>query len=275
MEFDIATLTAQAQEIIVAWGIKILGAIGVYVVGWIVARSVRRGLTRLFRKTELDETLEVFLTNLAYWTILVFTVVAVLGAFGIQTASIVAVIASAGLALGLAMQGALSNLAAGFMMLLFRPFNLGDFIEAGGVAGTVCDVGLFSTGLNTSDNIHILVPNSRMLGETIKNFSMNDTRRVDLVMGISYEDDIGNALEVIRRVLAEESRLLREPEPTVAVAELADSSVNIVVRPWCERADHWNVRCDLTRKLKEQLEAAGCSIPYPQTDIHVHTADAA
>ena len=246
-----------------AWGIKILGAIGVYVVGWIIARSVHRGLTRLFRKTEFDETLEVFLTSLAYWTILTFTVVAVLGAFGIQTASIIAVIASAGLAVGLAMQGTLSNFAAGFMILLFRPFRLGDFIEAGGVAGTVCDVGLFSTGLNTPDNVHILVPNSRMLGETIKNFSMNDTRRVDLILGISYDDDIGKAIKVIRRVLAEESRLLREPEPTVAVTELADSSVNIVVRPWCERASYWNVRCDLTRQLKEQLEAAGCSIPYP------------
>lgn len=275
MEFDIATLTAQAQESILAWGLKILGAIGVYVVGWFIARSVRRGLSRLFKRTALDETLEVFLTSLAYWTILAFTAVAVLGAFGIQTASIVAVIASAGLALGLAMQGTLSNFAAGFMILLFRPFKLGNFIEAGGVAGTVCDVGLFSTGLNTPDNVHILVPNSRMLGETIKNFSMNDTRRVDLVLGISYDDDIGTALEVIHRVLAEESRLLREPGPTVAVAELADSSVNIVARPWCERADYWNVRCDLTRKLKEELEAAGCSIPYPQTDIHVRPADAA
>jgi len=139
------------------------------------------------------------------------------------------------------------------------------------VAGTVCDVGLFSPGLNTPDNVHILVPNSRMLGETIKNFSMNDTRRNDLVMRISYDDEIGKALEVIRRVLAEEPRLLREPAPTVAVAELADSSVNIVVRPWCQRTDYWSVRCDLTRTLK----AGGCSIPYPQTDVHVRRADAA
>ena len=204
-----------------------------------------------------------------------FTLVAVLGAFGIQTASVVAVIASAGLALGLAMQGTLSNFAAGFMILLFRPFKLGDFIEAGGVSGTVCDVGLFSTGLTTPDNVHILVPNSGMLGQTIKNFSKNDTRRVDLVMGISYNDDISKAIEIIRRVLAEESRLLAEPEPTVAVAELADSSVNLVVRPWCERADYWDVRFNLTRKFKEELEAAGCSIPYPQTDVHLHQPNAA
>ena len=230
MEFDIAALTAQAQENVVTWGIKILGALGVYIVGWFIARSVRRGLTRLFKKTELDATLGVFLTSLAYWTVLAFTLVAVLGAFGIQTASLVAVIASAGLALGLAMQGTLSNFAAGFMILIFRPFKLGDFIEAGGVSGTVCEVGIFSTGLNTPDNVHILVPNSGMLGQTIKNFSKNDTRRVDLVMGISYNDDICKAIEIIRRVLAEESRLLAEPEPTVAVAELADSSVNLVVR---------------------------------------------
>ena len=223
----------------------------------------------MFKRTEFDETLEVFLTSLTYWTIMAFTVVAVLGTFGVQTASIVAVIASAGLAVGLAMQGTLSNFAAGFMILLFRPFKLGDFIEAGGVAGRVCEVGLFSTGLSTPDNVHILVPNARLLSETIKNFSMNDTRRVDLVMGISYDDDIGTALEVIHRVLADESRLLPDPEPTVAVAELADSSVNIMVRPWCQRGDYWDVRCDLTRRLKEQLEAGGCSIPYPQTDIHV------
>lgn len=274
MEFDVAALMAEAEKMTVEWGLKVLGAVAVYAVGIVVARSVRRAFRKMFDRTEFDETLEAFLTSLAYWTILAITFVAVLGTFGIQTASIVAVLASAGLAIGLAMQGTLANFAAGFMILIFRPFRLGDFIEAGGVSGTVSDLGLFSTGMNTSDNVHIMVPNSRIFGETIKNFSVNETRRIDMVLGISYDDDIGKALEVIHRVLSEETRILAEPEPTVAVAELADSSVNIAVRPWCQRADRWGILCDLNRKFKEELEAAGCSIPYPQTDVHVHEVTA-
>ncbi|MEE2775734.1 MAG: mechanosensitive ion channel domain-containing protein [Acidobacteriota bacterium] len=271
MDYDVTALAAQMQQLTLEWGLKILGAVAVYFVGWLIARTVRRALHRLFRKTDFDETLEVFLTSLAYWMVLAFTLVAVLGAFGIQTTSIIAVLASAGLAIGLAMQGTLSNFAAGFMILIFRPFKLGDFIEAGGVSGSVCDVGLFSTGLNTSDNVRIMVPNGRIFGETIKNYSVNETRRIDMVLGISYDDDITKALEVIDRVLGDEPRLLPDPASIVAVSELADSSVNIVVRPWCRRSDYWTVRCDLTRSFKEALEAAGCSIPYPQTEVHLRS----
>jgi small conductance mechanosensitive channel len=268
--FDVEALAADARLLTVDWGLKILAAIALYIVGWSIARLTRRSLGKLFARTDFDETLEVFLTSLAYWTVLAFTMVAVLGAFGIQTASIVAILASAGLAIGLAMQGTLSNFASGFMILLFRPFKLGDFIEAGGVSGTVSVVGLFSTGLETPDNVHIIVPNGRIFGETIKNYSFNDTRRVDLVLGVSYDDDLSKALAVIERVLAAESRILPEPAPVTAVHELADSSVNLVVRPWCRRTDYWAMRWDLTRTLKEELEAAGCSIPYPQRDVHVH-----
>ena len=270
MEIDVAELTAQAQALTMQWGLRVVGAVAVLVLGWLIARAARRSLKRVFARTELDETLEVFLTSLGYWAILAMTLVAVLGSFGIQTASIVAVLASAGLAVGLALQGTLSNFAAGFMILVFRPFRLGDFIEAGGVSGSVVNVGLFSTDLNTGDNVRITIPNGQIYGAIIKNYTVNDDRRIDMVLGVSYDDDLGRAMEVIQRVLGEESRLLPEPAATVAVAELADSSVNIVVRPWCRREDYWAIRFDLTRRFKEELEAAGCSIPYPQNDVHLH-----
>lgn len=270
MEIDVAELTAQAQALTMQWGLRVVGAVAVLVLGWLIARAARRSLKRVFARTELDETLEVFLTSLGYWAILAMTLVAVLGSFGIQTASIVAVLASAGLAVGLALQGTLSNFAAGFMILVFRPFRLGDFIEAGGVSGSVVNVGLFSTDLNTGDNVRITIPNGQIYGAIIKNYTVNDDRRIDMVLGVSYDDDLGRAMEVIQRVLGEESRLLPEPAATVAVAELADSSVNIVVRPWCRREDYWAIRFDLTRCFKEELEAAGCSLPYPQTDVHLH-----
>jgi small conductance mechanosensitive channel len=168
------------------------------------------------------------------------------------------------------MQGTLSNFSSGVMLLLFRPFRVGDYVDAAGVAGTVFEIGLFETTLNTPDNVRIIVPNSSVYGATIKNFSTNDTRRNDIVLGISYNDDISRAIEVVNSVLSKDSRVLADPEPTVAVSELADSSVNLVVRPWCLKEDYWALRYDLVRRFKEELEQSGCSIPYPQQDVHVH-----
>jgi small conductance mechanosensitive channel len=197
-------------------------------------------------------------------------IIAVLGLFGIETTSLVAVLGTAGLAIGLAVQGTLANFSSGVMLLLFRPFRVGDYIDAAGVAGTVNEIGVFSKTLNTPDNVRIIVPNSGIFGATIKNFSANDTRRNDIVLGISYDDDISNAIAVVNSVLGKDSRILSDPEPTVAVSELADSSVNLVVRPWCRKEDYWNLRYDLIRKFKEELERGGCSIPYPQHDVHLH-----
>jgi small conductance mechanosensitive channel len=180
------------------------------------------------------------------------------------------VLGTAGLAIGLAVQGTLANFSSGVMLLLFRPFRVGDYIDAAGVAGTVSEIGVFSTTLNTPDNVKIIVPNSGIFGATIKNFSANDTRRNDIVLGISYGDDISNAIAVVNTVLGKDPRVLSDPEPTVAVSELADSSVNLVVRPWCRKEDYWNLRSDLIRNFKEELERGGCSIPYPQHDVHVH-----
>jgi small conductance mechanosensitive channel len=170
------------------------------------------------------------------------------------------------------MQGTLSNFAAGVMLLIFRPFKVGDFVDAGGVAGSVVEIAIFSTTLHSPDNIRITVPNSSIYGTVIKNFTANDTRRNDMVVGISYDDDIGKAIEVLQRVVTADDRVLKDPAPMIAASELADSSVNLVVRPWCKKEDYWTLRCDLTRKMKEELEAAGCSIPFPQTDVHLHKA---
>jgi len=197
-------------------------------------------------------------------------VIAVLNRIGIATTSVVAIFGAAGLAVGLAMQNTLANFASGVMLLLFRPFKLGDYVDAGGIAGTVMEIGIFSTTLKSPDNIKITVPNSQVYGSTIANYNGYDTRRIDMVMGISYDDDIQTAIDTISSIVAADDRVLSEPEPQIAVSNLGDSSVDIVVRPWCNAADYWAVRFDLTRRLKEGLEGAGCSIPYPQRDIHMH-----
>jgi small conductance mechanosensitive channel len=177
-------------------------------------------------------------------------------------------------AVGLALQGTLSNFASGVMLLVFRPFNVGDYIDAGGTAGTVKAIGLFSTTLDTPDNVRIVVPNSAVYGNTIKNYAANANRRNDMVVGVSYNDDLGLAVSTIERILKEDGRVLAEPSPVVAVSELGDSSVNIVVRPWCTKEDYWGLRFDLMRTFKERLEAAGCSIPYPQQDVHMYQVSA-
>jgi small conductance mechanosensitive channel len=259
------------QAMAVTWGLKVLGALAVFLIGRMVAGSLRRTVTGVADRTKADVTLSRFLGSLTYYVVLVVAGVAALGMIGIQMASFIALLAAAGLAIGLALQGALSNVASGVMLLIFRPFRAGDFVDLGGTAGTVESIGLFSTELNTPDNIHVVVPNSAIYGDTIKNFSHHDTRRIDMVMGISYDDDISVAMETIREVLDGDERVLKDPPYMVAVSELGDSSVDLVVRPWCARTDYWPLRFDLTRALKERLEAAGCSIPYPQRDVHVHT----
>ena len=262
----VSTLVA----LISAWGLRVIGAIALLVVGRIVCAAMRRATRRALERSSVDESLVPFLSSLVYYLALAVVVIAVLNLFGIQTASVIAVFAAAGLAIGLAMQGTLSNFAAGVMLLIFRPFKIGDYVEVAGTAGSVQEIGIFSSVLHTPDNVKITVPNSAIYGDTVKNYSANDTRRNDLAIGISYDDDIGRAIETIRKVLSGDSRVLGNPEAVVAVSELGDSSVNLVVRPWCAGTDYWPLRFDLTRRIKEELEAAGCSIPYPQRDVHLH-----
>lgn len=272
---DIEGLTETAVGMLSEWGLQVLGAVAVLVLGWTGAKWIRRSVRRALGRSGIDDTLVPFLSSLTYYTVLVFVGVAVLNLFGIQTASIIAVLGAAGFAVGLAFQGTLSNFSSGVMLLIFRPFAVGDFVEVAGESGEVAEIGVFATRLDTTDNVRITVPNSKVFGNVIKNYDDRDTRRVDLEVGISYDDDIGGALETVRRVLSEDDRVLEEPEPTVAVGSLGDSSVNLLARPWCATADYWPLRRELTRRLKEGLEADGYELPYPQRDVHLHGGDGA
>jgi small conductance mechanosensitive channel len=246
------------------------GGIIVLIVGFMAAKMIRGGVRKAMEKRGVDSTLIPFTCKLVYYLILAFVLLAVLGIFGVEVTSIIAVLGAAAFAVGLALQGTLSNFAAGVMLLIFRPFKVGDVVDTGGVVGSVVEIGIFATLLNSPDNIRIIIPNSSVWGSTIKNITFHDTRRNDMVVGVSYSDDLGEAMDVINGVLNADPRILQDPVPTVAVSEMADSSVNIVVRPWCKKGDYWPLRFDLTRKLKEELEAAGCSIPFPQRDIYIH-----
>jgi len=266
------TATDVAQELLTllsSWGLQVLGAVAVLLVGRLVARGMRRAARRGLERARTDATLVPFLSGLVYYLVMAVVLIAVLGLFGIETTSLVAVLGAAGLAIGLALQGTLSNFSAGVMLLIFRPFLKGDFVDVGGTKGTVQEIGIFTTVLTTPDNVRITVPNAAIYGAIIYNYSAHETRRNDLVIGVGYSDDLATAEETIRRVLAADSRVLKEPEPVVAVSELGDSSVNFVVRPWCKTADYWALRFDLTRRIKEELESAGCSIPFPQRDVHI------
>jgi small conductance mechanosensitive channel len=262
-------ITQVSVDLLTQWGLKVVGAIALLIVGRMVAGLLRKMTRRAMTKGDVDATLVPFLSSLVYYLALAVVVIAVLGLFGIQTTSLIAILGAAGLAVGLALQGPLSHFASGIMLLIFRPFRVGDFVEVGGTLGTVDEIGIFTTTLTSPDNIKISVPNSQIYGNTIKNMNGHETRRVDMVMGVSYDDDLSLAMETMRRVIQEDDRVLAEPEPQIAVAELADSSVNFVVRPWCKAEDYWGLKFDLTRRFKEELEAAGCSIPYPQRDVHM------
>jgi small conductance mechanosensitive channel len=268
--FDFQAILASLSDLVAQWGLKLLGALAVFVIGRMMAGWARRAIRRLLERSAIDATLVPFVTGITYYLLLAFVIIAALGMVGVQTASVIAVLGAAGLAVGLALQGTLGNFASGVMLLLFRPFRVGDFIEAAGVAGTVQAINIFTTTLNTPDNVGIVIPNSAVWGEIIKNYAANETRRIDLVAGIAYDDDIGLAIRTLQSILDGDERVLKDPAPTIAVSELGDSSVNIVVRPWCKRENYWGLRFDLTRTIKEQLEEAGCSIPFPQRDVHVY-----
>lgn len=266
-------LVAASVGLVSTWGLSVVGAIAVLIIGRWIASIIRRSVTQGLEKASVDTALIPFVSSSTYYAVLAVVVIAVLTLFGIETTSLIAVLGAASLAIGLALQGTLSNFAAGAMLLVFRPFRPGDFVQVAGESGSVAEIGIFTTLLNTGDNVRVVIPNAAIYGATIKNYSANENRRIDMVMGISYDDDIGQALDVITRVVTSDARVLVDPAPTVGVAGLADSSVNIAVRPWCTRGDYWNLKCDLLRELKQQLEAAGCSIPYPQHDVHVISDD--
>jgi small conductance mechanosensitive channel len=273
-ELDVGTVVSQSIDVLATWGLKVLGAIAVLVIGRMIASWGRRITRRSLERAGIDETIIPFVSRLVYFLIMAFVLLAVLGLFGIPTTSVVAVLGAASLAVGLALQGTLANFAAGVMLLMFRPFEVDDYIEVAGNAGTVKAIGVFATTLNTIDNVQITIPNGKVYGEAIKNYSANDIRRVDLVASVAYGDDLQTAKDTLTAILEADDRVLEDPAPTVAVSELGSSSVDFVVRPWCRTEDYWDVRFDLTRRIKEALEEAGCSIPFPQQDMHViHVPD--
>ncbi|MDA7753102.1 mechanosensitive ion channel [bacterium] len=261
------------QELAMLYGVQLILALAIFIVGKWVVKRIASIVQRILAKNNVDPAIEHFVSSLVSWTLLFFVVIASLGQLGIQTASFVAILGAAGLAVGLALQGSLANFAAGVLILIFRPFKVGDFIEVAGVSGVVQKIQIFTTELHYPDNKKIIVPNGGVISGNITNYSANETRRVDMVFGIGYSDDIDAAKAVLQSVVASEPRVLGVPAPTIAVVELADSSVNLVCRPWVNTADYWDVYFNITEAAKKALDAQGISIPFPQRDIHIHNAD--
>jgi small conductance mechanosensitive channel len=259
----------QIWPLITTYGLKVLGAIAILIVGRLAANIVANGVGRALARTGTEKSLIGFLKSLVRFAVLTFAVIAALSAFGIQTASFVAVLGAAGFAIGFALQGSLGNFASGVMILVFRPFKVGDFVTAGGSTGKVAEIGIFTTTLNTPDNQKIIVPNGAVMGGTITNVTAYDTRRVDLKAGIGYGDDVGKARQVLEDILEKHPKVLKDPAPTIQVVELGDSSVNFVVRPWTKTEDYWTVYFDVTRAIKEEFDRNGISIPFPQRDVHL------
>lgn len=251
------------------YALNVAGALLIFIVGKWLSRHISNLLAKLLKKNNVDLTLVNFLTNLTYYILVVLVVVAAAGRLGINTASFLTIIGAAGLAIGLALKDSLSNFAAGVMLVLFRPFTIGDVVSTAGITAKVEKITIFNTLFCTADNQLVIVPNNKIISDIITNINAKDTRRIDLVVGISYTDDMAKTKDILQRLAQDDSRVLTDPATTVAVAELADSSVNLVFRPWVKTTDYWAVRFDLTENIKNALDEAGISIPFPQQDVHL------
>jgi len=260
-------------DYIMPWAINIAMAIIIFVVGRMVVNIVISVIRKLMSRAKMDEMLIGFLSSILRWVLLLFVIIAALGQLGVDTTSMVALLGAAGLAIGLSLQSSLQNLAAGVMLIVFRPFAKGNFVEVAGTMGVVEHVGIFTTTMTTPDNKEIIVPNGSIYGGNIINYSARDTRRVDMVFGISYGDDILKAKQLLTEIVNADERILKDPAPVVALGELGESSVNFLVRPWAATADYWAVKWDTNEKVKQSFDANGISIPFPQMDIHIEKAD--
>ena len=271
MEKEVFNLANQLSVAFTDYALDIVFALLLLIAGWMVAGWIEKRIDKILQRIErVDATLRSIATNLVRYAILVLVMIAVFAQFGIQTTSIIAVLGAAGLAVGLALQGTLANIAAGVLLLFLRPFKVGESIDAGGVAGTVREIGLFSTELQTWDGIFLMVPNSQLASAAIQNYSRLPTRRLNLVVGISYTDDIDKAVRVLNEILQNDERILDDPAHQVMVKELAESSVNINLRCWTNRENYWSLRFDLIKLAKQQLDEHGITIPFPQRDVHLY-----
>ena len=262
--------SADLMPMLSGWVIKIFIALLIYLIGKWIAKRITNFVRKLMKARDSDPTLINFLSNVVYAILLIAVILAALDTLGLPVTSLVAVVGAAGLAVGLALKDSLGNFASGVMLVMFRPFSKGDFVEVAGVAGTVNEVRIFSTILTTPDNKQIIIPNGQVAADTITNYSANDQRRVDIVFGVGYDDDLKVARGVLTRLCTEHPKVLDDPETKIFVMNLGDSSVDFAVRPWAKTEDYWTVYSDLLEQGKVELEAAGCNIPYPQTDVHLH-----
>ncbi|MDR5857838.1 mechanosensitive ion channel [Halomonas eurihalina] len=250
--------------------INLVSAIAIFVIGRWIAKLLHRLVTKAMKRAKTDPLIVTFAGNIFYVLLMFAVVLAAIGQLGIQTTSLIAVLGAAGLAIGLALQGSLANFAAGVMVVLFRPYRVGDYIEGGGVSGTVEEVQIFTTELSTPDNRKIIVPNGQMLSDAITNYSAHATRRVDLVVGVGYGADIDTVRRVLEGVVADDARVLADPAPNIRIGSLGDSSVNWIVRPWVKAADYWDVYWEMTEEIKRRFDREGINIPFPQRDVHVY-----
>jgi len=271
--FSASDVEGYINEYAIPWGINIAMAIAIYVIGRIVVGLLLSVFRSLMAKSKYDSMLVDFLESILSAILMLFVIVASLDQLGVDTTSLVAILGAAGLAIGLSLQDSLKNFAAGVMLLVFKPFKAGDFVEAAGTAGSIVKIGIFTTTMNTPDNKEIIVPNGNIYSGNITNYSARDTRRVDMVVGIGYDADLLKAKRILEEMVAADERILAEPAPKIAVSELADSSVNFVVRPWVNAADFWSVKFDFTENVKLRFDEEGISIPFPQMDVHLHKAD--
>ena len=262
------------QSLVTELGVSLILATLIFVIGRMAAKLIQKLIRKTMERAKVDEALIGFTSALVYAALMVFVVLAALDQLGVQTTSFIAVLGAAGLAVGLALQGSLANFAAGVLMLIFRPFKIGDYIEGAGTSGSVTKIHIFTTTLTTPDNKIVIIPNAKMMGDNITNYSASGTRRLDLVASISYDDSIDTAKAALADLLASDERVLKDPAPTIGVLAMNDSSIDIAVRPWVNTSDYWNVHFDLTEGIKNRLEVEGCSIPYPQRDVHLYKHDA-
>ncbi len=261
------------SDLLIQYGVNIVSAILILIIGNMIVKGVAGSVAKVLQKKQMDKAVIEFIHGLVRYVLFVIVLIAALGRVGVETASVVAVIGAAGLAVGLALQGSLSNFAAGVLIVAFRPFKSGDYVEVSGVAGSVESIQIFQTILRTPDNKMVAVPNGAIIGGAITNYSRHATRRVDLVIGVSYNSDLKKTKQVIREALEKDSRILKDPDMTIGVTALADSSVNFVVRPWCKTEDYWNVYFDSMQSIKEALDENGIEIPFPQMDVHLNKVD--